>query len=358
MGNGALHSGHEFAGRYRIEGKIGKGGMGVVYRATDLQLERPVALKVLADSGTDEAIARSRFLKEIAVAAEMTQHPHIVSVFDGGIEEGRFYFTMQLIEGPDLGSLCASGPVEPRRAVPLLRQVCDALRFIHKASYVHRDIKPTNVLIWEAGAEWESAQLADFGIVRALEEDSLLTRFPPGSPAYMAPESVGWQPSTPLTDQYSLAVMAFEMLSGRRPFADETVPLAHCDQPVPSLSDAAPGLPSNLCATVERALAKDPQDRFPNIEVFGEELGPRQTPIETPSVPGHKETGLVDEVIAVLNGKEGWVEIAEVAKEINARGRYRPPSGEVTADEIDRRTETFSRRFRRQRTMVRLRSQS
>jgi len=353
--------GTEFADRYRIEGKIGQGGMGVVYRATDLQLKRQVALKVLADSVADQPTARTRFLKEIDVATAMSQHPNIVTVFDGGIADDRFYFTMQLIESPDLGSLCAGGPLEFERTVRLLRQICEALRYIHDAGYVHRDIKPTNVLVWEEGARWELAQLADFGIVRALSEDSLLTKAPPGSFAYMAPEAIEWQQPTPNADQYSLAVMGFEMSSGRRPFREDRLPRAHCDEPVPSLAQVAPTLPPQFCAAIERGLAKDPDDRFADIEKFGEALAPLEpTPVPAPTpTPGDDEAvGLLDEVIAVLGKRPGWIELEEIAREVNERGRYRSPSGKVTAADLDRRTVTFSRRFRRRGSKVKLRAQS
>src|SRR4051812_36955907 len=120
--------------------------MGAVYRAFDLQLKRPVALKVLIDTAAEDPSARTRFFKEISVTASLS-HPYIVLVYEGGIEEGRFYFTMELIEGPDLGQICDAEPMEPQRAIQLLRQVCAALQYIHKKGYVHRDVKPSNVLV-------------------------------------------------------------------------------------------------------------------------------------------------------------------------------------------------------------------
>jgi serine/threonine protein kinase len=346
--------GPDFAGRYKIEGKIGQGGMGAVYRALDTQLERPVALKVLIDSVADQPAARTRFHNEISVTASLT-HPYIVPVYEGGVEEGRFYFTMELIEGSDLGQLCSSEPMDPERAVRLLLQICGALKFIHQKGYVHRDIKPTNVLVWEPGDEWESAKLADFGIVRMLCEDSQLTKAPPGSPPYMPPESVEWQPPTPRSDQYSLGVMAFEMLCGRRPFADEAVPKAHCDQPVPELAELAPGLPAHLCKAVERAMSKVPGDRFEDVAAFAAALKPptamppKQAADEGAPAP---PVALVDEIAAVVGAGGKWMQIEEITRLVNARARYRQ---EVTDADVERRTKTFPRRFRRRGSAVQLR---
>jgi len=347
----------DFAGRYRIEEKIGQGGMGTVYRAVDIQLERPVALKVLNDAAAEDASLRTRFYKEISLTASLS-HPYIVPVYDGGInDEGRFYFTMELIQGSDLSQLCDAGALAQDRAVRLLRQVCAALQYIHEKEYVHRDIKPTNVLVWKPGDEWESAKLADFGIARALAEDSNLTKAPPGSPAYMSPEALEWQPPTALSDQYSLGVMAFEMLCGDRPFAQEDLPRAHCDLPVPNLAEAAPAVRPTTCAAVERSLAKNPGDRFPDVAAFAAAL--EEEPA-TPSLEQSQEptgpTGtlsLTDEIVAVLEELGGhWVQVEEISRRINAYGRY---PKEVTPEDVDRRTTTFTSRFRRRGTAVRLR---
>jgi eukaryotic-like serine/threonine-protein kinase len=346
----------DFADRYRIEKKIGQGGMGIVYRAIDMQLERPVALKVLSDAAAQDSSLRTRFYKEISLTASFS-HPYIVPVYDGGIDhDSRFYFTMELIEGSDLGQLCDCGALVQDRAVRLLRQVCAALQYIHEKEYVHRDIKPTNVLVWNPGDEWESAKLADFGIARALAEDSNLTKAPPGSPAYMAPEAVEWQPPTALSDQYSLGIMAFEMLCGHRPFPQETLPRAHCDLPVPNLEEAAPSVSSATCAAVERSLAKTPGDRFPDVATFAaaleeEPAAPHSAHSLKPPTPG--TLSLTDEIVTVLEELGAhWVQMEEISRRINALGRY--PSV-VTPEDIDRRTTTFTSRFRRRGTAVRLR---
>jgi serine/threonine protein kinase len=345
----------DFAGRYRIEAKIGQGGMGIVYRAFDLQLNRAVALKVLTDTAAKDPDSRTRFLNEISTTASLT-HLYIVPVYEGGIEEDRFYFTMELIEGSDLGQLCRSGPLDPKRAIQLLRQVCAALQYIHEQGYVHRDVKPTNVLVWEPGDEWESAKLADFGIARALAKDSQLTKAPPGSLPYMAPEAVEWQPQTPLSDQYALGIMAFEMLCGRRPFTDDSLPRAHCDQPVPHVADLVEGLPATTCKAVERALAKDPGDRFEDVTAFAtaldeEPLERKQENASPAALPS--SAPLQEEIVAVLEAsRRGWVQVAEIAREINSRRR---DNREVSAEEVDRRTKTFSRSFRRRGSAVQLR---
>ncbi len=344
--------GSEFAQRYVIEAEIGRGGMGVVYRARDLQLERAVALKVLREEGAEKPEFRTRFQREIALAASLS-HPYIVPVYEGDVADGQFYFTMELVDGSDLDRICGSAPLDPGRAVKLLRQVCAALQFIHEKGYVHRDVKPTNVLIWNPGSEWETVKLTDFGIARTLANDSGLTKFQPGSPPYMSPEAVEHHEQTPLSDQYSLGIMAFELLSGRRPFPKDRLPRAHCDDPVPPLGELAPGVPEPVCVAVTRALEKAPADRFPNVNAFAAALSTATSRQRAPAEPQSAHAPLQEEIAAVL-GSAGtrWVQFEEIAREVNERGRC---PEQVTPIDIERRAAIYSNRFRRRGAALKIR---
>jgi serine/threonine protein kinase len=345
--------GSEFAGRYLIEAELGRGGMGVVYRALDRQLERPVALKVLLEQGAEKPEFRTRFQREIALAASLS-HPYIVPVYEGDVADGQFYFTMELVDGSDLDRLCGSGALDPGRAVKLMRQVCAALQFIHEKGHVHRDVKPTNVLVWNPGSEWETVKVTDFGIARTLANNSGLTKFQPGSPPYMSPEAVEHREQTPLSDQYSLGIMVFELLSGRRPFPKDRLPRAHCDDPIPPLGELAPGVPEPVCAAVTRALAKAPADRFPSVDGFAAALSASTTKTHQASVePVAANAALQEEIAAVLGAAgDHWVQLEEIAREVNERGRC---PEQVTVADVERRTAIYSNRFRRRGAALQMR---
>jgi eukaryotic-like serine/threonine-protein kinase len=344
--------GSEFAGRYLIEAELGRGGMGVVYRALDRQLERPVALKVLLEESADRPEFRTRFQREIAVAASLP-HPYIVPVYEGDFADGQFYFTMELVDGSDLELICAAGTLDPERAVKLLLQVCAALQFIHEKGHVHRDVKPTNVLVWQPGNPYETVKLTDFGIARTLADDSGLTKFQPGTPPYQSPEGVEHREQTPLSDQYSLGIMAFELLCGQRPFAKDRLPRAHIEDPVPPLAELAPGLPEHVCAAVARALEKDPADRFADVEAFATALGTDPSPRPEPVEPEPASAPLQEEIVAILGTTgERWVQLEEIARAVNERGRC---PGPVTAADVERRTNLYSERFRRRGAAVQMR---
>src|SRR4051812_41795543 len=231
-------------GDYRPVRVLGKGGMGVVYEAEDLPLRRKVALKVLAPEVVEDRTARARFQREIdhAVAIE---HPHVVPVYNAGFERPHFFIAMRLIPGDDLAALeKMGGPLPPARALRLVGQIASALHAVHGSGLVHRDVKPHNVLIWGAGEEEEHAVLTDFGIAKALDESRGITGLGAvaGTPAYMAPEVCLGQPATPASDQYSLAITAFELLSGELPITGDAVSFrdAHVEQPPRKLHDVVP----------------------------------------------------------------------------------------------------------------------
>jgi serine/threonine protein kinase len=240
--------------------------MGVVYRATDLALDRLVAVKVLAPHLLDDAAARARFQREIQSAVAI-EHPHVVPVYNAGYENGAFYLAMRLVDGPDLGDLLATeGPLPEPRAMRIVGQIASALHAVHEQGIVHRDVKPQNVLLWSAGEPEEHSFLTDFGIAKAIDETRAITRFGVlGTPDYMAPELREGGSPTSACDQFSLACVAFELLSGRRPFRQDS----HGDWdevPIPLLAPSP--VSKRVRETIERALATKPGERYSTIRAF------------------------------------------------------------------------------------------
>jgi serine/threonine protein kinase len=261
----------EVLGDFQVVRQLGKGGMGAVYEADDLALRRRVAVKVLLPEFAEDSRSRARFQREIdhAVAIE---HPHVVPVYSAGYEQPHFYIVMRLVPGPDLARILRTkGPLPEQQALRLLGQVANAVYAVHNKGLVHRDIKPHNVLVWEAGGDDEHAMLTDFGIAKALDDTRSITGIAAvGTPAYMAPEICLGHLATQACDQYSLGCMAYQMLSGEPPFEGDASTLreAHVERaPVP-LRGAAPQVSKSVADAVDRALAKRPEDRFPDVRSF------------------------------------------------------------------------------------------
>jgi DNA-binding beta-propeller fold protein YncE len=230
---------------YRLDALIARGGMGVVYRATHLALERPVALKVIARQFADDEGFRARFLRESRLAARL-DHPHVVPVFDAREEEGELIVAMRLIEGGDLRKrIEATGPLPAPEAVELLGQVADALDAAHAAGIVHRDVKPHNILL-----EGKRAYLTDFGLAKALGESGVGSGTSVvGTVEYMSPEQWRGGQVGPAADIYSLGCVLYEAVTGIVPYARRE-------------GDVEPRMPAGLDAVIERAVAKDPADRY------------------------------------------------------------------------------------------------
>jgi len=255
-------------GDFRVVGLLGKGGMGAVYEAEDLTLQRSVALKVLLPEFVDDHRARARFQREIEHAVAI-EHPHVVPVYAAGYEPPHFFISMRLVRGPDLAKILRrAGVLDESRALRILGQVASALHAVHQSGLVHQDIKPHNVLLWAAGTEDEHAMLTDFGIARALDDTRSITGISAiGTPAYMAPEICLGQLATPACDQYSLGCMAYELLCGHPPFEGDGVALreAHVEQELVPLSVAAPRVSPAVARAVDVALSKDPSGRHRDV---------------------------------------------------------------------------------------------
>jgi serine/threonine-protein kinase len=265
------------AHRYRLESRIATGGMGEVWRATDTRLGRPVAVKVLKPEYADDAAFRQRFAAEAQHAAAL-HHPGVASVYDfgeappedSGDDSPRPYLVMELVDGKPLSELIRPGqPLDPEVTRDLIAQAADAVAVAHRAGIVHRDLKPANLLITPD----RRVKVTDFGIARAGEGMALTqTGQVMGTPQYLSPEQARGAVATQASDIYSLGVVAFECLTASRPFnADNPVAtaLAHLREPVPQLPDS---VPPGLAATVTRALAKEPGERFVDADAFAAAL--------------------------------------------------------------------------------------
>jgi eukaryotic-like serine/threonine-protein kinase len=254
--------------RYALDSRIATGGMGEVWRASDTVLGRDVAVKLLKAEYADSGASRSRFETEARHAASL-HHPGVAAVYDFGESSAtdgsgvaRPYLVMELVDGQPLSALLHPGqPLDPDAARDLLAQAADALGAAHAAGIVHRDVKPANLLVTPKRV----VKITDFGIARAAEGVALTeTGQVMGTPQYLSPEQARGNAATPASDVYSLGVVAFECLAGRRPFVGETpvaTALAHLREPVPELPD---DVPADLAGVVRRAMAKEPEDRYPD----------------------------------------------------------------------------------------------
>jgi YVTN family beta-propeller protein len=251
----------------RIEGVVGRGGMGVVYRATQLSLDRPVALKVIAPEFAGDVTFRERFKRESRIAASI-EHPNVIPVYEAGEGEGVLYLIMRYVEGTDLRAVidAEEGGLDAERAARLVAQVAAALAAAHRRDLIHRDVKPANVLI-DAGGEHEHAYLTDFGIARHSTATSGLTHTGAviGTMDYLAPERIQAGGGDGRSDVYALGCVLYETLTGQRPFErdnDVAKMYAHLSAPVPSALEVRPELAPELDEVAQRAMAKDPDDRF------------------------------------------------------------------------------------------------
>ena len=259
-----FRSGDVFA-NHRIEGLAGRGGMGVVYRATDLDLDRLVALKVIAPALAEEPDFRARFVAESKAAASI-EHPHVIPVYYAGERDGVLFIVMRYVDGPDLRALVrAETRLEPERAAHIIAQVAGALDAAHAHGLVHRDVKPANVLL----GEQDHAYLTDFGLTKREASTGGLSRSGGwvGTLGFVAPEQIRGERVDARTDVYALGCVLVHALTGGAPYvreSDEATLWAHLNAPPPSDT-----VPAQFAPVVERALSKDPADRYPSAGDFG-----------------------------------------------------------------------------------------
>ena len=261
---------------YRIERELGRGAMATVYRARDERDGRIVALKLLSlgDDWPEDRLdeARLRLLRE-AEAALRIQHPDIVEVYEAGEHDGRVFLAMEFVEGVSLGTHTYEGRLlPPRMATEMSARVADALQFAHQRGVVHRDIKPANIIYDQRSRR---IRIMDFGVARFADSHATRTGVMLGSPSYMAPEQFDGRAVTGLSDLFSLGVSLFQLLTAQLPFRSDSMPglmAAIATQPHPPLRTIRPELPVTLGAALDRALEKDPADRFESAATMAQAL--------------------------------------------------------------------------------------
>ncbi len=270
-------SGQVLDGRYRVIERVGKGGMGSVYRADDQKLRRTVAVKVMNEHVPEGLGARKRFERE-ARAMAMLEHPHCASILDVGMHDGHPFVVMDFIAGQSLDELVASGPLPIARAVEITRQILFGLAHAHEHGIVHRDIKPANIVLSQKAGMGDHVKILDFGLAKIGQETSNLTAgVIVGTPSYMSPEQIRGLLLDGRADVYACGVLLFELLTGHKPFRAETPdPLATCmmhlSVPPPRLADKLPGDFGALEDVIEHALAKERDQRFSSAMAFANAL--------------------------------------------------------------------------------------
>jgi|EndMetStandDraft_9_1072997.scaffolds.fasta_scaffold74478_1 serine/threonine protein kinase len=269
-------------GRYTVQRVLGRGGMGTVYLATDPLLDREVAIKVLPAAIASPEEGR-RLLAEARVSARLV-HPHIVSVFDIGEQHGQPFVVMQYFPGRTLASVLTSGDRPPLATkLQWMAQLCDGLAFAHDARVIHRDVKPSNLLIDQRG----TLRILDFGIAKVLATTQLAFTSV-GTPAYMAPEQYSSEPVDPRTDVFAAGLVLYELITHRRALDGDTPAKIYgqlMQGRLPRLQDAVPDADPALAAVCERAMARDPGDRYQTARAFGDAVDAVRTTPATVMAP-------------------------------------------------------------------------
>ncbi len=285
------------ADEYRVDHVLGQGGMSVVLLAEEVALKRPVALKVFPLSLALDESAANRFRQEAQIAASL-DHPHIAAIHRFGVAPGFLWYSMKYIQGSSVAETLQNlGRLGLHSTLSLIEQAASALDFAHAHGIIHRDMKPANVMLDENN--W--AYVCDFGVAKALGNTKLTqTGGTIGTPLYMSPEQLYGRDLDGRADQYSLAVMTFELLAGRHPFIADSVAeiiRLQCTEPPPLVSEFRDDLPEGVVEGIDRALSKDPDDRFPSVIGFLSAIGGRRPPrAPEPRVSSHV-TEAVTEVL-------------------------------------------------------------
>ena len=266
--------------KYSVEERVGAGGMGAVYRARHVEMDRPVAIKVLQQRFVEDEAARTRFLIEARAAVKL-RHANAVSVTDfGQTSEGCVYIVMELLEGHTLREILSrEAPIETARAISIMLQASDAVAAAHEAGIIHRDLKPSNILVTQSADQPAIVKVLDFGIAKftADEDEESLVHADAviGTPRYMSPEQYNGFELTPATDVYSLGVILYEMLAGMAPFTGSTpaeIAQKHATTTPHAPREIVPTIPEDVERVVLHALEKRPEDRPANAAEFRQEL--------------------------------------------------------------------------------------
>ncbi|HEX8274305.1 MAG TPA: protein kinase [Longimicrobiaceae bacterium] len=304
----SLLTGRVLVDRYRIEEVIGRGGMGAVYRATDERLGRHVAVKVITVMGAADPAARerirARFRHEAAAAARLPHHPNVVPVYDYGTDPalGLDFIVMELLRGDDLATRLAVGPPPLLQTLEILRQAARGLHVGHRSGVIHRDVKPGNIFIvrTDEGDEMQ-VRVLDFGIAKVIADEDTFTQLTqdgraPLSPTYASPEQLrGEARLTPASDVFSLGAVAFQLLTGDRPFneADRNRMGIGLPVPAPSIRARNPAIPTEVEAVVMRAMASDPEERYPHAGAFAEALDRARRTMGESTLPPYAPPGFI-----------------------------------------------------------------
>ena len=285
-----MRPGDQVAG-YQIESVLGRGGMGVVYAATQLSLNRSVALKVLPAELRDDPVFRARFQREGEIQASI-DHPNIVTVYEAGETDEGLYLAMRRVRGSNLKKLIAAGEVDGERALRLLEPIADALDHAHAAGLTHRDVKPQNILVGDG----DHSYLADFGLTRSATESGLTkTGQFVGTVDYCSPEQIRGEHASDASDIYALTAVLYECLSGQVPYprpSPHAVLFSHLSEPPPRVTEQRPELPEALDHVIARGMAKEPQERPSSAtELVGDAVralttGERPATTRAATVPG------------------------------------------------------------------------
>ena len=259
-------------GRYVIKAELGRGGMATVYHAYDPRFEREVALKVLPREMLHDPQFRTRFEREAKTIA-MLEHPAIVPVYDFGEEDGQPYFVMRFMTGGSLSDRMKKGPISVQEVASLFDRLASALDEAHAKGIIHRDLKPGNILFDQYGEPYVS----DFGIAKITSGETNVTGSAiVGTPAYMSPEQAQGEGIDGRSDIYGLGVILFELLTGQQPYHGDTpmsVVIKHITEQVPNILDVTPDLPPAIEAIIEKAMAKNREERFPTVRALADALG-------------------------------------------------------------------------------------
>jgi eukaryotic-like serine/threonine-protein kinase len=352
----------EIAGRYRIEGRLGFGGMSTVHLAMDQRLERRVAVKLLAEHLAEDPTFVSRFQREAQAAARLV-HPNIVQVFDSGQDEstGQYFIVMEYIEGRSCAEILRDdGWLEVDQAIVIIDQACEGLHYAHRHGVVHRDVKPGNLLRAREG----EVKLADFGIAKATEQSSITqVGSVLGTAAYLAPEQARGEEAGPRADLYALGVVTYQLISGRLPYEANSLTelaLKQQQEEPPMLDTLVAAVTPQLAEAVAISLALDPQDRYQTAREMGRALGDGADGIALGERPGAAREAPATEATSVLSagrrtGAAGQQRTAVTSAAVTPRRpRSGPPRQAAGQQQAQAPAATSARRRGRNRLLVAL----